>query len=76
MVFTMLCALAPSVSVSAATSGHYRDLGYEINNGIVTITDCNESATNVDIPSEIDGLPVTLIGDNAFDDCTGLTDGL
>ncbi|MDE6775588.1 MAG: leucine-rich repeat domain-containing protein, partial [Ruminococcus sp.] len=34
---------------------------------------CDESAEKVVIPSEIDGLPVTGIGDYAFFDCSGLT---
>ena len=42
--------------------------------GKITITDCKESAKGaITIPSEIDGKPVTSIGDSAFEDCTGLT---
>ena len=42
--------------------------------GKITITDCDESANGaITIPSEIDGKPVTYIGYNAFDGCTGLT---
>ena len=42
--------------------------------GTITITDCKESASGaITIPSEIDGKPVTSIGYNAFEDCTGLT---
>ncbi|MGN1481962.1 leucine-rich repeat protein, partial [Porcipelethomonas sp.] len=36
------------------------------------ITGCNESAVSVDIPAEIDGLPVTEIDWFAFADCTNL----
>ncbi|MGN0613137.1 MAG: leucine-rich repeat domain-containing protein, partial [Porcipelethomonas sp.] len=32
----------------------------------VEITDCDESVTEIEIPDEIDGLPVTSIGDYAF----------
>ena len=40
----------------------------------VTITDCKESASGaITIPSEIDGKPVTSIGNGAFWGCTGLT---
>lgn len=39
----------------------------------IEITDCDESATSVDIPSEIDGLLVTEIGYGAFKDCINLT---
>lgn len=37
------------------------------------ITDCNESAVSIEIPSEIMGLPVTRIGDSAFSSCGNLT---
>ena len=40
----------------------------------VTITDCDESATEIEIPDEIDGLPVKSIGEYAFLDCKYITD--
>ena len=39
----------------------------------VRIIDCDESATTVEIPAEIDNLPVTTIGDDAFEGCTNLS---
>ena len=49
------------------------DLFYEIHDGQVTITDCDTSAQGtLIIPSQIDGYPVTKIGDYAFADCDGL----
>lgn len=39
----------------------------------VTITDCNTAATEIVIPSEIAGLPVTSIGGGAFYECSSLT---
>ena len=40
----------------------------------VEITDCdNEAAGELEIPAEIDGKPVTSIGDGAFSVCSGLT---
>ncbi|MGN0613929.1 MAG: leucine-rich repeat protein [Porcipelethomonas sp.] len=39
----------------------------------VEISDCDTSAVSVDIPSEIDGLPVTSIGGCAFQGCSALT---
>ncbi|MGN0613410.1 MAG: leucine-rich repeat protein [Porcipelethomonas sp.] len=36
----------------------------------VEITDCDTSAVPVEIPSEIDGMPVTDIGDSAFSYCS------
>ncbi|MCM1505815.1 MAG: leucine-rich repeat protein [Ruminococcus flavefaciens] len=55
------------------TSNKYGDLTYKIEDDEVTITDCDASATEVIIPSEIDGLPVTNIGDYAFSCCNNLT---
>ena len=56
----------------AATYGIYT---YEVSSdNKVTITDCKESASGaITIPSEIDGKPVTSIGNGAFWGCTGLT---
>ncbi|MCI7803681.1 MAG: leucine-rich repeat domain-containing protein, partial [Oscillospiraceae bacterium] len=39
----------------------------------VEITDCDSSAVSVEIPAEIDGLPVTSIRYEAFADCKNLT---
>ncbi len=46
-------------------------LSYQIaQNGDVTITDCNEDASGeLEIPSSIDGKPVTAIGKSAFEYC-------
>ena len=46
---------------------------YLIENGEVTITKCTDkSATEIEIPSEIDGYPVKRISDCAFKDCKNL----
>ena len=39
----------------------------------IKITDCDESVTSIEIPNEIDGLPVTSIGYEAFYGCESLT---
>ena len=59
-----------STNVSAAST--YGDLTYEISNGEVKITSCDKSVTEVEIPSEIEGYPVTAI-DGAFALCRELT---
>jgi len=47
---------------------------YEINNGEVEITGYTGKASVVMIPAQIEGCPVTTIGNRAFLDCTFLTD--
>ncbi len=47
---------------------------YEIADGQVTITDCDITTSGeVIIPAEIDGYPVTVIGNDAFANCDGIT---
>lgn len=60
-----------SVKASAASSGIYT---YNITNSKATITDCSTGASGeIIIPSTLGGYPVTSIGYDAFDGCTGLT---
>ncbi len=59
------------VSSQAATEGY---LSYTVKNGVVTITDCDTSASGeLVIPETIAGYPVTSIDSSAFQDCIGLT---
>lgn len=60
-----------AISVSAEKYGDY--LYYTVSNDEVTITDCDETATTIEIPATIDGKPVTSIGFDAFRDCSSLT---
>ncbi|MBR7032924.1 MAG: leucine-rich repeat domain-containing protein, partial [Clostridia bacterium] len=53
-----------------ANAGDNEDWEYYIEDGEVTITGYNGSDTDVTIPSEIDGYPVTEIGDWAFEYCS------
>jgi len=46
---------------------------YTTDNGTITITRYNCTAGAATIPSTINGLPVTTLGDRTFDGCTGLT---
>ena len=52
----------------------YENLNYEIKDGTVTITDCDEGASGkLVIPATIEGKTVTSIGEYAFFTCTSLT---
>ena len=65
-----------AISASAAneyTEGTYDVLTYKNYGDHIEISGCDESAEKVVIPSEIDGVPVTSIGDEAFQECTRLT---
>ena len=63
---------APKAEAAGKTYGIYTYVFSSDNK--VTITDCKESASGaITIPSEIDGKPVTSIGNGAFWGCTGLT---
>ncbi|MBR0484252.1 MAG: glycoside hydrolase family 9 protein, partial [Oscillospiraceae bacterium] len=58
------------IAVSAAdTALTYGVLNYQAENGGITITGCDAKAESVEIPSEIDGMPVTKIGATAFYGC-------
>ncbi len=59
------------ITANAATYGNYT---YTVSNGEVTIKDCDTSVSGaITIPSRINGYPVTIIGNYAFENCTGLT---
>ena len=67
-----------SITVSASdeagdTKGTYGVLTYIKFENYIYISDCDKSATEVVIPAEIDGLPVTSIEGNAFYKCSALT---
>lgn len=47
----------------------YGSLSYSIEDGCVTITKFDGSVDTVEIPTEIDGMPVTKIGSTAFYEC-------
>lgn len=64
----MLCVI--SVVASAET---YGDLTYTVSNGEVKIVVCKTTATEVEIPAEINGYPVTVIDSCAFFECSVLT---
>ncbi len=65
-----------AITVSAAeeyTEGTYESLTYKNYGDYIEISGCDDSATELVIPSEIEGLPVTSIGNYAFYNCSDLT---
>lgn len=88
MACCVISATVPSVSMVADnavftasaeneiaeyTEGTYGQLTYYNYGDYIEIVGCDKSATEVVIPAEIDGVPVTSIGAPAFCDCTNLT---
>ena len=73
IAFITFCTILFAFSVVNVSAETYGDLTYSISYGEVKITDCRASATEVEIPSTINGYPVTSIGDRAFSDCDSLT---
>ncbi len=72
----LLCSAVPlvdmpgqdQITVSAATEEKptYGILTYTVEDGCVTITGCESTTEPVEIPTEIEGMPVTKIGPTAF----------
>ena len=61
-----------TMSASAEDKKLDNGLSYTITDGEVKITDYDGSDVSVDIPSEIEGYPVTSIGDKAFYRCSNV----
>ena len=59
---------------SVVNAETYGDFTYTVSENEVTITDCDTSVISVTIPAEIDGYPVTAIGEYAFEECYRLKD--
>ncbi len=60
----LLPAAVPTVAFAATPT--YNNLEYKIINGEITITRYTGADETVTVPAEIDGKPVTVIGDAAF----------
>ena len=60
----LLCGVAP-FTASAATEGNYT---YDVSNGEATITGYTGTETELVVPGELSGYPVTAIADNALGD--------
>ncbi len=55
------------------TQGTYEGFDYSNHGDYIEITGCDSSVTELVIPCEIDGVPVTTIGAYAFASCSGIT---
>ena len=69
---SMGTVLSASAYVPDSYDGTYGDLYYKNDDDLVSIVGCKTTAESVEIPAEIDGKPVTSIGDSAFSNCTSL----
>jgi len=77
LCMAMLLSMFPLTQVSAYSE---TDIAYPVEGGNIyfdkatgTITDCDDTVTGADIPAEIDGVAVTVIGNDAFYSCSSLT---
>lgn len=61
-----------TASAEDYTQGTYGQLAYKKYGSYIEISGGDQSATEIVIPSEIEGLPVTSIGSMSFDFCTSL----
>lgn len=55
-----------TAAAAAEEQPTYGDFTYTVEDGCVTITGCTSTAETLEIPSEIDGMPVTKIGSTVF----------
>ncbi|MEE1218368.1 MAG: leucine-rich repeat domain-containing protein [Ruminococcus sp.] len=67
MPIAVNAATVESSSAVAEQTGTYNDFSYSILLQKVTITDYTGTETEIEIPSEINGCPVTRIGESAFE---------
>ena len=59
--------LPAPVLTASAEEYTYENLTYDfLEDGTIEITGCDKFATDVVIPAEIDGVPVTSIGENKY----------
>lgn len=58
--------LISNIPFTASAEESYDELTYEVLGNEIKITECSDTVEEYEIPSEIDGFPVTKIGDDAF----------
>jgi hypothetical protein len=69
----LLLSALPAVVQAQTYTNNYGIWSYAVTNSAITITEYTGPGGTVTIPSTINGLPVTGIGDSAFNGCTSLT---
>ncbi len=73
LVFVLTAGFLQAIPVKADTDA-LQLFAYEVVGGEATITKADPSVSgNITIPSELDGYPVTAIGNDAFFECGSLT---
>ena len=74
MCVCMIFSCSAAFALEIETFGAYGDFEYSVENGEITITRCKEEAMGeIIIPQNIDSMPVTAIGESAFEFCTEIT---
>lgn len=71
LLLVALVLIFVGLSCICANAETYGALTYEVSNGAITITDCDTSVTEVEIPNDI-GYPVKAIDVFAFSGCSRL----
>ncbi len=71
LTLSMLAVFTPCIA-SATTYDTYGDFSYKTDGSNITIWNYEGDNSDVVIPAEIDGLPVTSIGTYAFQYCENL----
>ncbi len=72
IISVIISLFTVSFTASADLYTYYGDLRYSVYEGHVTIWECKKTAKTVDIPSYIDGYPVTKLASSSFANCTVL----
>ena len=69
----LLLFLLPAAAQAQTYTNNYGIWNYETNYGTIAITGYTGSGSDVTIPNTINGLPVTTIGNDSFENNTSLT---
>ncbi len=72
LLLTFASAALSFIDIPTSFALTYGDWEYTVNDGEATVTKYNGSAASVSVPSELDGHPVTAIGEKAFYACETL----